>query len=132
MASNQQQAPTSEGIAGSLPESVRRIVDAAFDKKATGVVVLDMQGSTDVTDYFIICTGAADPHVQAIVEAIEGALDPFGRQPWHVEGKEQRNWVLVDFVDVVAHVFRADARRYYALEDIWADAARIDFPDQDD
>ena len=101
------------------------LVEAAQSKKATDLVVLDLRASTDVTDYFVICTADADVHARAIVDAVSEALIPLGRRPWHVEGQDTLSWVLVDFVDVVVHVFREDARRFYALEEMWADAPRL-------
>ena len=115
----------------SLPESVRLTVEAALGKKATEPVLLDMRRSTDVADFFLICSADADIHAGAITDAVVDALKPIGRRPWHVEGRESLSWVLVDFVDVVVHVFRPEARGYYALEEIWADAERVDLSEFD-
>ena len=115
----------------SLPESVRLTVEAALSKKATDLVLLDMRQSTDVTDFFVICTADADIHAQAITDAVSEALKPIGRKPWHVEGRESLSWVLVDFVDTVVHVFRPEARVFYSLEDIWGDAKRVDLSEFD-
>jgi len=108
-----------------LAQALILLVEAAQSKKATDLVVLDLRASTDVTDYFVICTADADVHARAIVDAVSEALIPLGRRPWHVEGQDTLSWVLVDFVDVVVHVFREDARRFYALEEMWADAPRL-------
>ncbi len=109
-----------------LPEVVSRIVAAAREKNARDLALLDLRGSTDVTDYFLIGTADAEVHARAISDAIADALVPIGKKPWHVEGVSDLNWVLIDFVDIVAHVFREDAREFYGLEAIWADAPRVD------
>jgi ribosome-associated protein len=117
----------------SLPQTVELIVEAALDKKASRPVLLDLRGLTDIADFFFICSADADPHALAISGAVDVALKPVNRDPWHIEGKESRSWILIDFVDVVVHIFRNDARDYYALEEVWADAPRIPLlePDQD-
>jgi len=106
----------------------RRIVELsvalAQSKKAEDVVVLDMRDVTDVTDYFVICTGGVDAHVKAIADAIVEGMEAEGERAWHMEGYEGLRWVLVDFVDVVVHVFRGETRDFYALERLWGDAKR--------
>jgi len=111
-----------------MPAGVDLLVEALRGKKAEGIVLLDVRGLTDVTDLFLICTAEADVHARAILEATVEALEPVGRKPWHVEGEETLNWVLVDFVDIVVHIFREDVRRFYALEEMWADAPRVPLP----
>ncbi len=110
----------------------RRIVELsvalAQSRKADDVVVLDMRGLTDVTDYFVICTGVVDVHVKAITDAIVEGMEAQGERPWHVEGYEGLRWVLVDFVDVVVHIFQGETRDFYALERLWGDAKREDVP----
>lgn len=111
------------------PASVVLTVEALEAKKARDLVVLDLRTLTDVADYFVICTVEADTHARAAVEAVSEALLPIKRHPWHVEGADTLTWVLVDFVDVVVHVFREDARQFYALEEMWADAPRVALPE---
>ena len=103
---------------------VERVVALAQSKKAEDVVVLDMRAMTDVTDYFVICTGTVDVHVKAIADAIVEDMKEQGERPWHVEGTERLQWVLIDFVDVVVHVFQPETREFYALERLWGDAKR--------
>ena len=109
----------------------RRIVELsvalAQSRKAEDVVVLDIRELTDVTDYFVICTGEVDAHVKAITDAIVEGMEAQGERPWHVEGYEGLRWVLVDFVDVVVHIFRGETRDFYALERLWGDAKREEF-----
>jgi ribosome-associated protein len=111
-----------------LPSHIARLVEAVQSKQARNPVVLDLRSSTDVADFFLICSADVDVHARAISDAAASALVP-DRKPWHVEGAGSLNWVLIDFVDTVVHVFREDARRFYGLEEIWADAPRTEFPD---
>ena len=99
---------------------------AAASKKAERLVGLDLAGLENVADYFLICSGASEPQVKAIAEAIEERAREAGVKPWHVEGREGRKWVLLDFVDVVVHVFHERTREYYLLERLWGDARSVD------
>jgi len=94
----------------------RRAARAALDKKAGALVVLDVQRVSSVTDYFLICSGQSRTHVQTITEAIRGELKGEGVQPRHAEGVAESGWVLLDYGDVLMHVFLEDTRAYYALE----------------
>ena len=108
------------------PELLRLAAAAAASKKATDLVGLDLSGLDGVADYFLICSGASEPQVKAIAEEVEDKLRERGAKPWHVEGREFRHWVLLDFVDVVVHVFHERTRDYYLLERLWGDARRVD------
>jgi len=92
--------------------------------KAEDVVILDLSALSAVCDYFVICHGDSEVQVRAILDAVDTGLEKEGVPAWHVEGREGRSWVLLDYVDVVVHIFRRDAREYYRLEDLWADAPR--------
>ncbi len=98
---------------------------AASSKKAEDVLVLDLRNISTVADFFVICSGASDVQVKAIADAVLEALEERGVSAWHTEGYAARRWVLVDYVDVVVHVFHAKAREYYMLENLWSDAKRI-------
>ena len=87
---------------------------------------LAQAGLDGVADYFLICSGTSEPQVKAIAEAVEDQLRAAGAKPWHIEGREFRRWVLLDFVDVVVHVFHEKTREYYLLERLWGDARRVD------
>lgn len=100
--------------------------DAAASKKATDMVGLDLTTLDGVADYFLICSGSSEPQVRAIAEAVEDKLREAGARAWHVEGREGRRWVLLDFVDVVVHVFHEKTREYYLLERLWGDARKVD------
>ena len=95
------------------------------EKKAEDILALDLRQVSDAADCFIICSAPAAPHVKAIVTALVESLRAAGHKPWHVEGMEQRRWVLIDLVDIVVHVFLPQAREYYALERLWGDAERM-------
>ncbi len=99
----------------------RQIADIAVDKKARDVVIIDLRPLTSITDYFVICTGAVDQHVKAIVDEIDDRLRP-AEKPWHIEGYQHLSWVLMDYVNVVVHVFNPETREYYNLERLWGDA----------
>lgn len=105
-----------------LAQAIAKIAD---DKKALDIVVLDLKKLSAFTDYFVICSGASDRQVKTIAGAIEGELKKKDVRVLGVEGYQTGHWVLVDFGDVVAHVFYDDERQYYQLEKLWADAPRL-------
>ena len=98
------------------------IVDTLQDKKALDILLIDLREVSDAADTFVICTGTSEPHVRALSNDVVDALREAGHKPWHVEGRESLRWVLVDLVDVVIHIFRQEARDFYALERLWGDA----------
>jgi ribosome-associated protein len=112
-----------------LPDPVRQAARAAYGKKATEVVALNLGKVSAFTDYFLICSGQNPRQVKAIAEAIEAALSASGIKPAHVEGYDRSDWILLDYFDFVAHVFTADQRRFYSLERLWGSADRIAVPD---
>ncbi len=95
----------------------------ALSKKGFDVRVLNLKGLSSVCDYFVIVSGEADIHVKAIADSIDEGLTDAGERPYHIEGLVEGNWVLLDYVDVVVHVFRERTRQFYALEKLWGDAA---------
>ncbi|HPC36998.1 MAG TPA: ribosome silencing factor [Candidatus Marinimicrobia bacterium] len=99
----------------------KQIAGIAIDKKARDVIILDLRPLTSITDYFVICTGEVDQHVKAIVDEIDNRLRP-AEKPWHIEGYQHLSWVLMDYVNVVVHVFNPETREYYNLERLWGDA----------
>ena len=105
---------------------LRVAAEAAASKKAIDMVGLDLTPLEGVADYFLICSGSSEPQVRAIAEEVEDKLREAGARAWHVEGREGRRWVLLDFVDVVVHVFHEKTREYYLLERLWGDARRVD------
>jgi ribosome-associated protein len=108
---------------------LKHIVEAAVDKKAEDVLVLDLRGLCDFTDYFVICHGSNSRQVLAISESIEDRLRAEDRlKPKHVEGRRVGDWVLMDFIDVVVHVFQNEKREFFGLERLWGDAKRVAIP----
>jgi ribosome-associated protein len=101
------------------------IVEAALDKKALDLSLLEMKGLTSFTDYFFICSGTSDRQVQAIAEGIQEVLEKQGIRPLGLEGIPEGKWILMDYEDVVVHVFLEPVRQFYDLEGLWMDAPRI-------
>jgi ribosome-associated protein len=114
----------------SLPQTVQLAVEAAQNKKAAGVTVLDLSGLGAFTEYFVICTGFSTPQLQAVCEEVEKQLHQLGRSPAHREGRGSSDWALLDFGGFVVHVFSEQGRRYYDLERLWRSAPRIQIPDE--
>ena len=102
----------------------RLIAQSAYDVKAEAVVCLDLRKLSSFTDYFVIATGRSDRQVQAIADRIEENAAKKHQKPIGVEGYQKGHWILLDFGDVVAHIFYEEARAFYALEKLWGDAAR--------
>ena len=103
----------------------QRAARAALDRKAIDLVVLDVQGLSGVTDYFLVCSGRSTTHLKSIADAIREELKDDGVRPLHSEGSTESGWVLLDYGDVLMHVFLEDTRAYYALERLWGDAPSI-------
>ncbi len=100
------------------------VVKGMQEKKAQDVVVMDLRGVKNaITDFFVICSGTSDTQIDAIATSIEEEVYKARHlDPWHKEGKLNREWILLDYVDVVAHVFKKDRRTFYDLEQLWGDA----------
>ena len=103
---------------------LKQILDLAFEKKAVELVAMDVRGLSSVTDFFIICSGDSEPQVKAITDNIRKGTP---QKPHHLEGYENLNWVLLDYFDIVVHVFGKDERDYYNIEKLWADAPMTEF-----
>jgi ribosome-associated protein len=112
-----------------LPEAVQRAVDAARDKKAIDLQVLDLRALDSFTDFFVICSGQNVRQVQAIADAVEDGLKKAQVRPAHVEGFARAEWVLLDYFDFVVHVFSSQRREFYALERLWGSAERVSLPE---
>jgi len=105
--------------------TAQRAARVALDKKAVDLTVLDVQGVSSVTDYFLVCSGKSTPHLRTIIDAIRTELKADGVRPLHAEGRPESGWVLLDYGDVLMHVFLEDTRAYYALERLWGDAPSV-------
>lgn len=108
-----------------LPQTLRSAVAAAEDRKARDLRALDLSRVSDFTDYFVVCSGRSERQVAAIADGIQEALGALGVKPLHVEGLPSARWVLLDYADVVIHVFEEETRAYYGLEKIWSDAPEV-------
>jgi ribosome-associated protein len=116
-----------------LPETVRLAIEAAQNKKASGITVIDLREVGAFTSYFVICTGFSTPQVQAICSEIEQQLHKHAQRcPEHREGRASAEWALLDFGGFVVHVFGEQARRYYDLERLWRSAPKLVIPDAPD
>jgi len=103
-------------------ELAHAIVDAAADKKASDILLLDLRPVAFIADYFVLCDGQSVRQLRAITEAVIESLKERGERPLRVEGTPESGWVLVDFGAVVLHIFSPELRAYYALEELWRDA----------
>lgn len=105
-----------------------RAAQLCLDAKADDVVVLDVRGISDVTDCLVIASGTSDAHVRGIADQVQRKLDTDGHDAHHVEGLPQGRWVLLDYVDIVVHLFHPRLREFYQLERLWGDAAEVAVP----
>ena len=112
-----------------LPKAISVAIEAAQDRKASGVVVLDLKKAEAFTDYFVICSASNPRQVQAIADAVEEALKGQKQRPSLVEGYARAEWILLDYFDFVIHVFSKHARDFYGLDRLWGSAKRTEFPD---
>ncbi len=112
----------------SLRPEIRSAVEAAQDKQAVDITVLNLSGAGAFAEYFLLCSGQSQPQIQAIGESIEEKLLRQGRRVAHREGKSSAEWVLLDYGDFVVHIFSERARQYYDLERLWRSAERLTFP----
>ena len=112
----------------SLRPEIRWAVEAAQDKQAVDIIVLNLSGAGAFAEYFLLCSGNSQPQIKAISDAIEERLGREGIHLAHREGKSSAEWVLLDYGYFVAHIFSERAREYYDLERLWRTGERIDFP----
>jgi ribosome-associated protein len=127
---NPEPIPTATAVPTAIPNPdtvgrVRAAVAAAEDRKAVDLKVLHLQQVSGFTDYFLICSGTNERQVQAIADAVEERLRANKVRPLHIEGYNRAQWVLLDYGDLVVHVFLEEPRRYYALERLWGDAPDV-------
>ena len=105
------------------------MIDSVLEKKGENISVLDLQGLTSFTDYFLICSAESEPQMKTIFRNVEERLSKDGIRPHHVEGQFAAGWVLMDYDDFIVHIFSPEKRLYYELERLWADAPRMDVED---
>ena len=106
---------------------LEKILTLAIEKKASELIAFDVRGFSSMTDFFVICHGDSDPHVKAIADNIRKGT-PY--KPKHIEGYNNKNWILIDYFDVIIHVFKNETRKYYKIEKLWADAPLKKFNDE--
>ncbi|MCK5147018.1 ribosome silencing factor [bacterium] len=102
----------------------------ALNQKAENVILIDLKTVTSMTDYFVVCHAQTDIQVKAIADAVMDGLRMEGEKPWHSEGIHSLNWVLLDYVDIVVHIFKKDVREFYGLESLWGDAPQEQIVDE--
>ena len=108
-----------------MKPQLREAIQAAQDRKALDLRVLDLEGSYTFTSYFLICSGTSTRHTQAICDGIVESLKKSGCPPTHVEGYSQAEWILVDYLNFIVHIFVERTREFYDLERLWKGAARV-------
>ncbi|HKT81718.1 MAG TPA: ribosome silencing factor [Vicinamibacterales bacterium] len=108
-----------------IPQQLEIAVRAADDKKADGMVVLDLRKASGFTDFFAICSGGNARQIRAIADGVLEALAAKGVKPAHVEGYDRSEWVLLDYFDFIVHVFSPQSREFYGLERLWGNAERV-------
>ncbi len=99
-----------------------KIADLIFNKKGYEVKILDLHQLTTMSDFFVICSADSDTQVKAIADEVDKSLREEGIRSWHKEGYNALNWVLLDYIDVVVHIFKKEQREFYNLEKLWGDA----------
>ncbi len=100
----------------------KKIAQLTLTKKAHDVVLLDLRKVSDMTDFFVVCSADSDIQVKAIADAVTEGTEQLGIPAWHAEGLTQRQWVLLDYIDIVVHIFHKEVRKFYSIEKLWGDA----------
>jgi ribosome-associated protein len=109
-----------------VKQQLSQAIGACVEKKAEDIAILELEKDSGAfTDYFVVCSGTNPRQIQAISDAVEERLETAGMRPTHVEGYKQAEWVLLDYVDFVVHVFSEKSRKYYDLERLWKSAKRL-------
>ncbi len=118
----------SQTAVNSSEQLVKAVVSGIQEKKGGNITVLDLRNIENmIAEYFIICEGESNVHVDAVSDSVEEIVRrDAGEKPFHIEGKENAQWILLDYMDVVVHVFQKPVRKFYSLEELWADARRTD------
>jgi ribosome-associated protein len=107
----------------------KRIADLMISKKAHDVVILDLKKLTNAADYFVICSADSDTQVKSVADAVRDGMDESNERVWHYEGYQALKWIVLDYVDVVAHIFYKEDRSFYNLERLWGDAKKTEVKD---
>ena len=107
-------------------ELAKKIVRILDSKKGLSIVGVDIHELTTIGDYFILVTGTSSPHVKALAEEVEDTLAKGGLEPRRIEGAQSATWILMDYQDVILHIFTKETREFYNMERLWSDAPRLD------
>ena len=106
-----------------VEQNVERIIELIKEKKGENIVVMDLRDISSVADFFIVVSGNSSVHVKAIADELREKLKKnYKILPWHVEGFEAQKWILIDYVDIVVHIFDYETRKYYSIEKLWEDS----------
>ena len=108
---------------------VNQISQLMLEKKAVDIIIIDVRKLTTLTDFFIICTSESEPQTKAITDHINDRMKENGLKAWHTEGYNNKEWVLIDFVNIVVHIFSKESREYYDFERLWADGKLLHIKD---
>ena len=106
---------------------LKKILTLAVEKKASKLIAFDVRKLSSITDFFVICHGDSEPHVKAIADNIRKGTS---HKPKHIEGYENQSWILIDYFDVIIHVFKNETRQYYNIEKLWDDAPTKKYQDE--
>ncbi|REL29063.1 ribosome silencing factor [Rhodohalobacter sp. SW132] len=109
---------------------IETISEALLEKRAKNIVLLDVRELTTLTDYFIVCHGSSDTQIRALANSVtEKTKKDLGESVWKKEGMEIRRWIILDYVNIVVHIFSEEKREYYGIEKMWSDAVRTELED---
>lgn len=123
-------SPESKPVSKETEQLLRTIHEAILERKAENIIQLDVRELTTLTDFFIICHGSADVHIKAIADNVEQKTkNELGERVWKKEGLDTRRWVILDYVNIVVHIFNEELRSYYNIEKMWNDAIRTQITD---
>ena len=116
------------GVDAELPPGVREVLEVLDEGKGEAIVVLDMREVSAFTDFMVLCTGRSVPHVRALVDAVSKApTQAQGSKPAHIEGRAEGTWILMDYFDLIVHIFTEQNREFYQLERLWRDAPLLEW-----
>ena len=108
------------------PQALHVAAQAIYDKKGMNIIALDVRGVSSIADYFVICEGTVDRHVKALANSVQDSLKELNWQPFHKEGEQSGDWVVLDYGEIVFHLFTPELRERYALESLWKNSKIVD------
>ena len=117
-------------ISAEIQQRLDLIHDCLLDKKAIDVLTIDVRGQSTVTDFYVIATGGSAPHLKALSQEIQQKMKAAGHHAYRRSDDHEAGWMVIDYIDIVIHLFEREAREYYGIEELWADAPRIHVSDE--